>query len=48
MTHDDAKKILSESDADVSLDVEIGTATIDGELTIEELRAVLQLLEYSA
>lgn len=48
MTHAEAKKILSESSADVQVDEEQGTATINGELTIEELHAVLQLLEYNA
>jgi hypothetical protein len=48
MTHNEARKILSESGANVVLDEENGTATIDGELTIEELSAILQLLEYSA
>lgn len=48
MTHAEARKILSESNADVRLDEAQGTATINGELSIEELQAVLQLLEYSA
>jgi hypothetical protein len=48
MTHEEAKKILSESSAEVLVAEEIGTAIINGELTIEELHAVLQLLEYNA
>lgn len=48
MTHDEAKQILARSDAQISIDDDSGTATIHGELTIEELHAVLQLLEYGA
>ncbi|WGS88581.1 hypothetical protein ACQE3E_23320 (plasmid) [Methylomonas sp. MED-D] len=48
MTHQEAKQILEQSDAKISIDEDAGTATIDGELTIEELHAVLQLLEYGA
>jgi hypothetical protein len=48
MTHQEAKKILEQSDAQIIIDDDAGTATIDGELTIDELHAVLQLLEYSA
>ncbi len=48
MTHEEAKQLLEESDAQIVIDEDAGTATINGELTIEELHAVLQLLEYSA
>lgn len=48
MTHAEAKKILSEASADVQVDEDQGTATISGELTIQELQAILQLLEYTA
>ena len=48
MTHEEAKEILRRTDAKIIIDDELGTATIDGELTIPELQAVLQLLEYSA
>ncbi len=48
MTHDEAKKTLEQSDAQIIIDEAAGTATIDGELTIQELQAVLQLLEYGA
>lgn len=47
MTHEEAKQILDCSDSLIIIDDDAGTATIDGELTIEELHAVLQLLEYS-
>lgn len=48
MTHPEARAILEKSEAKIALDEEAGTATINGELTIEEIQAVLQLLEYSA
>ena len=48
MTHDEAKETLEKSDAQIIIDDANGTATIDGELTIQELQAVLQLLEYEA
>ena len=48
MTHPEAKAILEKSDAKIVLDEEAGTANIDGQLTIEEIQAVLQLLEYNA
>ena len=48
MNHPQAKGILEASDATIVLDDDAGTATINGTLTIEELQAILQLLEYSA
>jgi flagellar basal body P-ring protein FlgI len=48
MNHNEARKIISESGSEVVLDEENGTVIINGEMTIEELQAVLQLLEYSA
>lgn len=48
MTHQEAKQILDRSDSLIIIDDDAGTAKIDGELTVEELHAVLQLLEYSA
>ncbi len=48
MTHQEAKQILDESEAQIIIDDAAGTATINGELSIDELHAVLQLLEYSA
>lgn len=48
MTHEEAKQILDSADAQIFIDEEAGTATINGELSIDELHAVLQLLEYSA
>ena len=48
MNHAEATKILAESSAEVLIDEDDGLATINGELTIQELHAVLQLLEYNA
>ena len=48
MTHNDARKILEKADAQVILDEKEGLAKINGELNIDELHAILQLLEYSA
>ena len=48
MTHDQASSILAEAEASIELDEEAGTATITGTVTIEELHAILQLLEYNA
>ncbi len=48
MDHAEAKQILAETDAEVLIDEDSGTARINGELTIQELHAVLQLLEYTA
>ena len=48
MNHDEAKAILSRTSATISLDEEYGTASLDGEFSIEELHAILQLLEYTA
>lgn len=48
MTRADAIAILKKSEADVVVDEEDATATINGTLTIEELQAILQLLEYTA
>lgn len=48
MTHDQARSILAEAEARIELDEEAGTATITGTVTIEELHAISQLLEYNA
>lgn len=48
MNHSQAKAILEASDATIVLDDDAGTASINGTVSIEELQAVLQLLEYSA
>jgi len=48
VTHPEARAILEQADAKIVLDEDRGTANISGELTIEELQAVLQLLEYNA
>lgn len=48
MTHDEAKSILEESDAQITLDEGSGVAQLNGQFSIEELHAVLQLLEYNA
>lgn len=48
MTHDEARDVIMQSDAFISVDEDAGRATIEGELTIKELHAVLQLLEYKA
>lgn len=47
MTHDLARAILEASEADITLDENDGTATVNGTLTIEEPQANLQLLEYT-
>lgn len=48
VNHSQAKAILESSDATIVLDDDAGTATINGSVSIEELQAILQLLEYSA
>jgi|APLak6261700835_1056253.scaffolds.fasta_scaffold30808_2 hypothetical protein len=48
MTHSEAKKTLQESAAHIDVDEDSGTAIINGKVTIEELQAILQLLEYNA
>ena len=48
MTRQEANQILENADAQIVIDTHAGTVAIDGELTIEELQALLQLLEYSA
>lgn len=48
MTHDQAREVLAKAEAKVVLDEEAGSATIDGTVSIEELHAILQLLEYGA
>ncbi len=48
MTHDQARTILANSEATIAVDEEAGTATINGTVTIEELQAITQLLEYDA
>ena len=48
MTHNEARLILANADARIILNEEDGTAQIDGEVNIEEMHAMLQLLEYNA
>ena len=48
MTHDQARAILADAEATISVDEEAGTATISGTVTIEELQAISHLLEYTA
>lgn len=48
MNHPQAKAILEKSEARIVIDEEAGTADINGKLSIEEIQAVLQLLEYNA
>lgn len=48
MTHNEARETLQGSAAHIDLDEDSGTATINGTVTIEELHAILQLLEYTA
>ena len=48
MTHNEARRILANADALIILNEEDGSAKIDGEVNIEELHAILQLLEYNA
>lgn len=48
MPHDQARAILADAEANIAVDKEAGTATINGTVTIEELQAILQLLEYTA
>lgn len=48
MNHDQACAILAEADASIEVDEDAGTATINGTVTIEQLQAISQLLEYSA
>lgn len=47
MKHDEARAILEASEASVVVDENDGTATVNGTLTIQELQAILQLLEYT-
>lgn len=47
MNHDQARAILAEAEAKIAVDEEAGTATINGTVTIEELQAISQLLEYT-
>ena len=48
MTHDQARAILAAAEAAISLDEDAGTVTINGTVSMEELQAILQLLEYTA
>lgn len=48
MTHDQARAILADAEATIAVDEEAGTATISGTVTVEELQAIAQLLEYTA
>jgi len=48
MTHQQARAILEASKASIAVDEDDGTVTVNGTLTIEELQAILQLLEYTA
>lgn len=48
MTHDQAREILSEAEATIEVDEDAGTVAINGMVTIEELHAICQLLEYNS
>ncbi len=48
MTHQEARAIIERSEAAITVDEDGGTATINGTVTIEELQAISQLLEYTA
>lgn len=48
MNHDQAREILAKAEAKIVVDDEAGTATINGTVTVEELQAISQLLEYTA
>lgn len=47
MTNDEAKNILQNSDFYFEFWDDYGGVTLDGEFTVEELQAILQLMEYS-
>jgi hypothetical protein len=49
MNNKDAEEILSASGNEIDFDTDSeNTVLLDGEFTIEELRAILQLMEYEA
>lgn len=48
MTNDQARAILADAEATIAVDEVAGTATISGTVTVEELQAISQLLEYTA
>lgn len=48
MNHQQAKEILKNAEGDICINDDEGTVRLDGEFTIEELHAILQLLEYTA
>lgn len=48
MSHEQARTILADSEATIAVDEEAGTATINGTVTIEDLLAITQQLEYDA
>jgi hypothetical protein len=48
MDHEQARSVIANAEAKIVLDEEAGTATIKGTVTIEELQAISQLLEYTA
>lgn len=48
MTHTEAKKILDTADGDIAFNAEMDSVQLNGTFRIEELQAMLQLMEYSA
>lgn len=48
MDHQQAKAILKESGKPVEFSPDMDTVKLQGEYTIEELQALLQLMEYNA
>ena len=48
MDHVEAKQILANASAEIEVDEDGATATITGTVSIDELHAILQLLEYNA
>lgn len=48
MNHEQAREIIKQAEAEIVVDEDEGTATINVTVTIEELQAISQLLEYSA
>lgn len=48
MNHSEARAILAQAEAEIQVDEDAGTATINGTVTIDELQAISQLLEYAA
>lgn len=48
MTHTEAKSIIKDYGAEIKIDESEGFALINGIVSIEELQAILQLLECTA